>query len=88
MKQLELIDLDTVFKVHYESSKGFIESKTFKDILELDLYLKKHKVSDEELQEMSDNLYELDLEDKEGRIFRNNNFTVYKKIIKEIGYHI
>ena len=87
MKQLELIDLGTIYSVTY-STKDKYEDKEFKDTLLLDLYLKGKGVSKETLQEMSDNLYTLDMEEKDGVILKTKEITVRKKSNKEVGYYI
>ena len=87
MKQLELIDLGTIYSVTYNTEDKY-EDKEFTDTLLLDLYLKRKGVSKETLQEMSDNLYTLDMEEKDGVILKTKEITVYKKSNKEIGYYL
>lgn len=87
MKQLELIDLGTTYTVIYSTEDKY-EDKEFTDTLLLDLYLKRKGVSEETLQEMSNNLYTLDIEEKDGIILKTKEITVRKKSNTEIGYHI
>ena len=87
MKQLELIDLGTTYSVIYATENKY-EDKEFKDTLLLDLYLKRKGVSEETLQEMSNNLCTLDMEEKDGIILKTKEITVRKKSNTEIGYHI
>lgn len=87
MKQLELIDLGTTYSVIYATENKY-EDKEFKDTLLLDLYLKRKGVSEETLQEMSNNLYTLDMEEKDGIILKTKEITVRKKSNTEIGYYI
>ena len=87
MKQLELIDLGTTYTVIYATENKY-EDKEFKDTLLLDLYLKRKGVSEETLQEMSNNLCTLDMEEKDGIILKTKEITVRKKSNTEIGYHI
>ena len=87
MKQLELIDLGTTYTVIYSTENKY-EDKEFTDTLLLDLYLKRKGVSEETLQEMSNNLYTLDMEEKDGIILKTKEITVRKKSNTAIGYHI
>ena len=87
MKQLELIDLGTTYTVIYATENKY-EDKEFKDTLLLDLYLKRKGVSEETLQEMSNNLCTLDMEEKDGIILKTKEITVRKKSNTEIGYYI
>ena len=87
MKQLELIDLGTTYTVIYSTEDKY-EDKEFKDTLLLDLYLKRKGVSEETLQEMSNNLCTLDMEEKDGIILKTKEITVRKKSNTEIGYYI
>ena len=87
MKQLELIDLGTTYTVIYSTENKY-EDKEFKDTLLLDLYLKRKGVSEETLQEMSNNLYTLDMEEKDGIILKTKEITVRKKSNTAIGYHV
>ena len=87
MKQLELIDLGTTYTVIYSTEDKY-EDKEFTDTLLLDLYLKRKGVSEETLQEMSNNLCTLDMEEKDGIILKTKEITVRKKSNTEIGYYI
>ena len=77
MKQLELIDLGTTYSVIYATEDKY-EDKEFTDTLLLDLYLKGKGVSKETLQEMSDNLYTLDMEEKDGVILKTKEITKHE----------
>ena len=87
MKQLELIDLGTTYTVIYSTEDKY-EDKEFTDTLLLDVYLKRKGVSEETLQEMSNNLCTLDMEEKDGIILKTKEITVRKKSNTEIGYYI